>query len=81
MNTYRTLGTINNRVSIGENTATGNLFIHGSSNCIEFSREEMDTLITALIVAQRLPHEFAGQFLGTSGSVHMLLWKPFVETK
>ena len=46
---------------------------------MEFNRDEMNCLITALIVAQRLPHEFAVEFLKTSGSLHMLLWKPFVE--
>lgn len=76
----KTLGLINNRIAVGVNTATGNIFIHGSSNCLEMSNEELTTMITVLIVAQRLPHEFAGTFLNThAGFPFCMMWKPFTE--
>lgn len=76
----KTLGLINNRIAVGVNTVTGNVFIHGSSNLLEMSREEHNTLITVLMVVQRLPHEFAAQFLNTSGAIPFcLLWKPYEE--
>jgi hypothetical protein len=69
----RILGTINKRIDVGFNKATGNLFIHTSSNCPEFTREEVDSLLSVLTIANMLPYEHAGDFLSKK---YIELWEP-----
>lgn len=47
---HRILGTINKRIDVGIDTSNNHVFIHSSSNCISFTREEFDCLISVLNV-------------------------------
>lgn len=67
------LGTINNRIEVGYNKITGHIFVHGSSNCMQFSHEEVDSLLAVLTVANMLPLQSAGELLKKK---YVPLWEP-----
>lgn len=66
-------GTINKRIDIGYDKANDTIFIHASSNCINFSLEEMECLISVLTVVSNIPFDRASDFLSRK---HIDLWEP-----
>ena len=46
------VGTINKRIDVGvmKHNLSNSIFIHASSNCIEFNEEEMESLLSVLSI-------------------------------
>jgi len=74
----RTLGIINNRITVGINTTTNNLFVHASSNLIEMSLEETECLMAVLTIGQMLPLLQAYDLLKKK---FIRLWEPTEPTE
>ena len=71
----RIIGTINRRIQIGYEEETNEIMISADGEFLRLQSEELNTLITCLIVMQRLPAMYAGEFLRHK---YLLLWKPEV---
>ncbi len=66
-------GTINKRIDVGYDKANDAIFIHASSNCINFNVSEMDCLISVLSVIHNTTFSYADHFLN---KLHIDLWEP-----
>ena len=69
---YRVLGTINKRVDVG--IEGGTVFIHASSNCINFTLEEMTCLMRVLSIIEN--HFDDGDILHFLTRRHIEMWVP-----
>jgi hypothetical protein len=67
------LGTINKRVDVGVDKSNDTVFIHASSNCINFTSEEMDCLLSVLTIINSVTFDDALDFLSKH---HIHLWIP-----
>jgi hypothetical protein len=61
-------GTINKRIDVGRDKTNDTIFIHASSNCINFTPEELDCLISVLTTL-----EVSEDCLN---KIHINLWEP-----
>ena len=66
-------GTINKHIDVGYDKANDTIFIHASSNCINFTRDEMDCLLSVLTIVGNIPFDRASDFLSRK---HIDLWEP-----
>lgn len=66
-------GTINKHINVGRDRANDTIFIHASSNCINFTRDEMECLISVLTILHNIPFDRGLEFLSRT---HIDLWEP-----
>lgn len=71
---YHVFGTINKRIEVGYNKATDTLFIKANSNCIEFSYEEMQCVMSILTICHNIPFDQAKDYLSRRNNID--LWEP-----
>jgi hypothetical protein len=74
-------GTINKRIDVGYDKSADAIFIHASSNCINFSYEEMECLMSVLTILHNCTPDRAAYFFSRQ---HIKLWElspPPAETK
>lgn len=67
------LGTINKRVQVGYDKSTDTIFVHASSNCIQFTHDEIDCLLSVLTLCNMIPYEHACNLLSRR---YIPLWEP-----